>query len=63
MMENHEGKGGSYVRNPDGTLSLAERTIRAEEAAAIASPAESPANPDPQAAAPAGSRKKNTDKE
>lgn len=25
-MENHEGQGGSYTRNEDGTLTLNERT-------------------------------------
>lgn len=25
-MENHEGKGGSYTRNQDGSLTLNERT-------------------------------------
>ncbi|WP_337267060.1 hypothetical protein [Oryzifoliimicrobium ureilyticus] len=44
-MEDHEGKGGSYIRQPDGSLKLVERT-------------QEPKPPEPDAPAEEGSTDK-----
>lgn len=35
MTEEHQGKGGSYIRQPDGTLKLVERTEHPETVYAV----------------------------